>query len=195
MPLEPTPSRSDEELIAAIAAGQNGALAELITRHQGSVFRLASVITGDPVAAEDVLQDTFLAAMRSAASYRAGGTVRAWLFSIARHAAWRVGRSAARMRPADEAKLEQLGRAAGWGEDYEDAESAAAALEARVALRAAFDSLSPDDREVLVLRDLEGLGNDEAARVLGIDVPAAKSRIHRARLRLQAACRAKEDRS
>lgn len=174
--------------MSAIAEGQHEALGELVTRHQASIFRLASAVTRDSTAAEDVLQDTFLAVLRSAATYRAGGTVKSWLFAIARRAAWKVGRGVAIEKPCEHTLLEDLGRAAGWGQEGGDAESIAVANEARRTLRDAFETLSADDREVLVLRDLEGLANEEAARVLGIDVPAVKSRIHRARLRLQAAC-------
>ena len=63
------------------------------------------------------------------------------------------------------------------------------ARESRAHVAAALTSLSPDDREVLLLRDVEGLSGEETAHTLGVDLAAMKSRLHRARLRLAAACR------
>ncbi|MGB5681902.1 MAG: sigma factor-like helix-turn-helix DNA-binding protein, partial [Polyangiales bacterium] len=76
---------------------------------------------------------------------------------------------------------------AGWGSD--DPEAIAIASERKGALRRAMASLSAEDQEVLILRDLEGLRGSEAAEVLGISLRALKSRLHRARLRLAASLR------
>ena len=81
----------------------------------------------------------------------------------------------------------QLGLDAGWGSD--DPEAIAIAAERKGALRKALALLSAEDREVLILRDLEGLRGSEAAEVLGIGERALKSRLHRARLRLAVALR------
>ena len=59
-------------------------------------------------------------------------------------------------------------------------------LEEQIEVRQAFESLSQSDRQVLVLRDLEGFSNAESAEILGTELSALKSRIHRARLRLMA---------
>lgn len=84
--------------------------------------------------------------------------------------------------------LMTLGREAGWGSD--DPEALAIAAERTSALTSALQSLSPGDRELLILRDVEGLSGQEAADVLGIKSRALKSRLHRARLRLAGALRA-----
>ena len=81
----------------------------------------------------------------------------------------------------------QLGLGAGWGS--EDPEAIAIAAEQRAVLRRAMSRLSNEDQEVLVLRELDGLSGQEAARVLGIGERALKSRLHRARLRLAMALR------
>lgn len=81
-----------------------------------------------------------------------------------------------------------LGLEAGWGSD--NPEALAIAAERRDTLRRALHGLSPGDREVLVLRDIEGLRGPEAAEVLGIGERALKSRLHRARLRLAVSLRA-----
>lgn len=80
-----------------------------------------------------------------------------------------------------------LGLQAGWGSD--NPEALALAAERRDTLARALESLSSGDREVLILRDIEGLRGPEAAEVLGLGERALKSRLHRARLRLAVALR------
>jgi RNA polymerase sigma factor (sigma-70 family) len=92
-----------------------------------------------------------------------------------------------REEPMEE-PLMMLGLEAGWGSD--NPEALAIAAERRDTLRRALHGLSPGDREVLVLRDIEGLRGPEAAEVLGIGERALKSRLHRARLRLAVSLRA-----
>lgn len=169
----------DAELLGRAAAGDRRAFRRFVEDHEGAVLRYIRTRTDDPGVAEDALQETFIAAWRHAGSFRGDGAARAWLLTIARHAVHREQR-----RPAGEPEaFEPLNEAvrAGWGRDPDEAWTeriAAAQLVER-----GFAQLSPDDREVLVLRDLEGLGNREVARLVGLSLPAAKSRVHRARLR------------
>ncbi len=176
----------DRELMRRAAVGDRAAFASLVERHRAAVFRLAGVLTRSPAAAEDVLQETFLAALRGASGYRGDAPVKSWLFTIARHAASRLARRADQV-PAEQRTLEALGAAAGWGQP--DVEAIVAAAEERAALADALAALAPDDREVLVLRDLEGRSGEDTARVLGLSLAAMKSRLHRARLHLAAALR------
>ena len=85
----------------------------------------------------------------------------------------------------------KLGLEAGWGSN--DPEALAIAAERRETLQGALRTLSSDDQEVLILRDIEGLRGPEAAEILGIGERALKSRLHRARLRLAAALRTTSD--
>jgi predicted DNA-binding protein (UPF0251 family) len=79
---------------------------------------------------------------------------------------------------------DELGVQAGWGSD--DPETLAMAAERRDVLRAAFDALDQEAREVLTLRDLEGLSGEVTAALLGVSLAATKSRLHRARMSLAA---------
>ncbi|MGB5348669.1 MAG: sigma-70 family RNA polymerase sigma factor, partial [Polyangiales bacterium] len=180
-------STPDRDLIARTAAGDRRAFERIVERHAAAVLRLATAVTDDPASAEDVLQQAFLSAYRSAASFRAESSARTWLLTIARNAAYRVRAKRGREDLMDE-PLMTLGREAGWGSD--DPEALAIAAERRSALTSALQSLSAGDREVLILRDVEGLSGQEAADVLGIKSRALKSRLHRARLRLAGALRA-----
>lgn len=177
---------TDAELLVRAGAGDRDAFGTLVERHQASVYRFARTVVTRPADAEDVLQQSFLAAWRGASRFRGESSVRTWLFTIARNAALTLRAHDARWTPS-EVPVEELGLAAGWGSD--DPESAAVEAERQAALTAAFGALEPAEREVLTLRDLEGLSGDETATLLGLSLPAMKSRLHRARLALAARVR------
>lgn len=165
-----------------VVGGDTAAFQALVVRYRGRVYHLALAITGERSAAEDALQETFLAVHRGAASF-AGVAFRAWLFTIARHEAARTQRRHTPI-PMEDTTLEALGEAAGWGADDElDAH----AMKTRLA--GALARLSSEDREVLVLRDLEECSGEATAASLGLSLQAMKSRLHRARLRLAAELR------
>ena len=177
---------TDEALLARSAEGDRAAFDVLVGRYAASVLRLIRVRVGSPAEAEDVLQQTFLAAWRSAARFRGEARVKTWLFTIARNTAAKA-RDRAGRAPVADVPLDALGVEAGWGSD--DPETIALAAERRDLLRAAFESLDDDAREVLTLRDLEELPGEETAALLGLSLTAMKSRLHRARLRLAAEVR------
>lgn len=174
---------SDTELLARSAGGDREAFDEIVRRHHAHVFRLARLLVARADQAEDVLQQTFLSAWQGAAGYRGEASARTWLLTIARNAAWRMRERTAR-EPVADTPLDELGIQAGWGSP--DPEALAAAAERRDRLNAAFADLAADDRAILTLRDLEGLSGEETAALLGLGVPAMKSRLHRARMRLAA---------
>jgi RNA polymerase sigma-70 factor, ECF subfamily len=160
-----------------------------VERHQASVYRFVRTLVRDRAACEDILQETFLAAWRGANSFRGESSARTWLFTIARHAAMRhYRRRTGEPERDDVATLDDLGAAAGWGSAVTP-ETAAIKSEERAAIARALEALDPDDRRVLVLRDLEQMSGEEAASVLGVTLPALKSRLHRARLRFAAQLR------
>lgn len=177
---------SDLELVHRSRDGDRAAFSELVERHQAAVFRFARSISGDVTEAEDALQETFISAWRHAAQFREEGSVKGWLYSIARNAVLSAKRKAA-SRPVEyEPTLEALGRSAGWGDA---SQGLAAVLERRDSVEHALSRLSPEDQEILLLRDVEGLSGEETARLLGLGLPGVKTRLHRARLRLAAALR------
>jgi RNA polymerase sigma-70 factor, ECF subfamily len=178
---------TDLALIRRSAAGDRDAFDALAGRHGAAVYRYALAICHDPSAAEDALQETFLAAWRGAAGFRGEQGARAWILAIARNAVARRFRRRAGEPHAME-PLDALGRTAGWG-DETSPESIALARERADLIGAALAALVAEDREVLVLRDLEELSGEEAARILDIGLPALKSRLHRARLRFMARLR------
>ena len=88
----PTRKRTDRDVIQAVASGERDAFALLVERHAASVRRLAVAMTANEATADDVAQEVFVAAWRSAAKFRGDGSVRGWLLTIARNAARRTAR-------------------------------------------------------------------------------------------------------
>jgi RNA polymerase sigma-70 factor (ECF subfamily) len=150
------------------------------------MFRFAMAITSNPAAAEDAMQDAFLGAWRGAKSFRAEASVRNWLLTILRNAVYRQYRRRVD-EPSESEPLPALGVAAGWGED--SPEALALRRESREILTRAMNQLAEADREVLLLRDIENLAGADVASILGLTIPAMKTRLHRARLRLAAKVR------
>lgn len=173
---------ADPRLLALTRSGDRAAFDAFVKRHQASVFRFARQATPGLDDAEDVLQEAFLAAWRSAANFRGDGSARAWILGITRNAARRFRRR--RVGEPDRFEsLDELGARAGWGDDADPARLLERTL-SRELLRSALERLSADDREILILRELEGFTGEEVAELLDLSVAAMKSRLHRARLRL-----------
>ncbi len=167
------------------AAGDREAFAQVARRHGPSILRLCLAILGSDADAKDAMQETLLLAYRRASTFQPElGAVRAWLLGIARHEAWRVRRPQAHQ---SEEPLAELGLRAGWSSD--GPEQLLARAQDAEALAWAIAALEPKDREVLVLRDVEGQSGEQAAAMLGLDLAGMKSRLHRARLKLMAALR------
>jgi len=191
MPDEGTALTDDDpELMRQAAHGDVVAFEQIVGRHEAAVLRYLRTIERDASLAEDALQETFLNAWRRAATFRGDGSVRAWLMSIARHAAYRQHRRRAG-EPSEHESLERLGQRAGWGARHDD--RLANRLESREMLQRALKRLPEADREILLLRDIEGFQGNEVAQMLGLSLAAAKSRLHRARLRLVAVLRGETD--
>ncbi len=174
------------KLVADAANGDRTALEALVAEHEAAVFRYAQSLVRKREDAEEVLQEVFLAFIRYARAFRGDSSLRTWLLTVTRNTAYRVRKKAADGE-GESVELDALGAAAGWGS--EDPESLAIRAESRDGLQRALDGLSEEDREIVLVRDLEGLSGEEAAAMLGITVAAMKSRLHRARLRLAGALR------
>lgn len=176
----------DLDLTRRSAGGDRDAFGALVIRHQASVYRLARLMVKTREEAEDVLQQTFLAAWRAVGGFRGESSTRTWLLTIARNTSL-LRRTHVAREPIDPTPIEELGVRAGWGGP--NPEELAVAAEQRDLLVAALAALAPDDREILTLRDLEGLPGIEVAEMLGLSLAAMKSRLHRARLSLAVAVR------
>ncbi|MFT3914952.1 MAG: sigma-70 family RNA polymerase sigma factor [Anaeromyxobacteraceae bacterium] len=173
---------NDAALVAAARAGDRRALEELLSRHQGQVFRFGRRMCGDEEDAADVLQETLLAAARTLPDFRGASSVSTWLYTIARSFCIKRRRTS-KFAPRHVDSLDdQAERAHAVPDPSRTPEETAAGKELQDALDGAISNLEEGYREVLVLRDVEGLSANEVAETLGLTVDAVKSRLHRARV-------------
>lgn len=169
---------TDAELVRRYLDGDGDAFAELVRRHETRVYRIALRMTGRPEDARDATQEAFLSALRKLKSFRGEAAFSTWLHRVTVNACYDLLRKRQRQPIASEGGLEALELVA--APDADPADEVGAALEVRRALAA----VPEEHRAVLLLHDVEDLGFDEIAEILGIPVGTAKSRLHRGRVAL-----------
>lgn len=174
---------SDQDLLEKARSGDGDAVDELLSRHEKQVFRFGLRMCGNEEDARDVLQDTLLAAFRNLRGFRGDAQLSTWLYQIARSYCLKARRRGVAEPERTEPLEKPEAAAVPSNEAAPDAQ--AHAREIGAVLQAAILSLSEAHREALILRDVEGLSAEEAARVIGIEVGALKSRLHRARMELR----------
>lgn len=179
-------AQTDERLLARARAGDREALEELLLRHQARVYRFGLKMCGQRADAEDVSQETLLALARGIRDFRGASSLTTWLYSVARSFCIKKRRRS-KFAPSPGQMLDATHeRVAGELRSPErGADEALARAEVERAIQRALGEVDPLSRDVLVLRDMEGLTAPEVAEVLGISTPAVKSRLHRARLSLR----------
>jgi RNA polymerase sigma-70 factor (ECF subfamily) len=165
----------DDEVIDPLAAlllaareGDDHAVRDLVQRTQPVVWRLCSAL-GSPGEEDDLVQETYLRALRSADQYRGEAPVQAWLLAIARY----VCADHVRRRQRQRRLVERITRLAPAATSTDSHSTAG--------LHELIDGLHPDRREAFVLTQLVGLSYDEAAEVLGCPIGTIRSRVARAR--------------
>ncbi|MCX5662305.1 MAG: RNA polymerase sigma factor [Planctomycetota bacterium] len=172
---------TDRELVERARKGDHGAFDALVARHGPSLHRTAVMIVGQPghpgnaADAQDIVQETLLGAYRGLARFDGRSAVRTWLVGILVRQAALLKRRAGRPTVSlDAVKVEPVAGGSG-GE----------AADARLDLAALLAALSPEHREVIVLRELEGLSYDQIGELLGIARGTVESRLFRARQALR----------
>jgi RNA polymerase sigma-70 factor (ECF subfamily) len=180
---DPSPSPAFAATLAAAREGDAAALDALLREYQPRIYRFGLRMCRDPEDAKDILQDTLLTAARSLSTFRGASSLSTWLYSIARSFCIKKRRRS-KFAPAEELSLDPgdtRSPALAVPDPGAPADEALASREVERAVESAIRSLSPAYREVLLLRDGEGLTAPEVAQVLGLRVEAVKSRLHRAR--------------
>ena len=174
----------DAQLVQQCLRGEGSAWEELVRRHTRRVFGLCYRFTGNPAEAEDLSQEVFLRIYRTLPSYRpAQGAFPTWLTSVTRNLLVDHYRRTRRDRLTDSIEdampvLEQK-QSAGRTPDR-----LAQAAELSVQLQRGLARLSPELREAVILRDLQGLEYNEIQGVLQVPEGTVKSRINRGRIEL-----------
>lgn len=178
----PVASVADEELLKSFLGGNDSAFETLVQRYEKSLRRVAFGLVRDRALAEDIAQESFFRAYRSARSFRfgkEGGSFRSWLYRIAinrAHDELRRRRRKPEHALPEEAPIEAAA----------SAEAEAARHELGRHLAAALAELRPEYRAALVLKEVEGMTYAEIAETLGWPLGTVQVRIHRARLELRA---------
>ena len=167
---------TDGQVVRAILAGDTERYAELVTRYRDRYARYAARMLGSADAAEDAVQDAFVRAYDQLAQCRNPDNFVGWFFLILRNRCF-----AERRRSKDVAPLEAAGAVAAPERPDVPVEMA----ERRRALQRALLELTPEQREVFVLKHVEGLSYGEIAERLNTSVPSLKMRMHRAYDRLR----------
>ena len=172
------PFQADAELARRHAVGDPAAFEEIYARYSGLVFNLCWRLATDREDALDLAQEVFLRLHRHVGRFRGGSTLRTWVYRVTlNHCRSRF----ARRRPATEPLPEPAEGGRELAASGPDPEQIAAGAELEHRLETALGELPLAFREAVVLRDVEGLGYDEIAEVLGVPVGTVRSRIFRGR--------------
>ena len=184
---EVVPGEGDaiEELVAA---GDGRKAIEICARRHGAALgRFCMSLLGSQADAEEAVQETLIAAHAGLASWRGQGSLKGWLFGIARR---QCARHNQRRKRAQHLQLVAVDHG---GESGDPADLIAARQRAGQ-VRAALSRLKPSERETLLLRFQAGLSYREIAAACGIDEPAARKRASRALARLRQTFSTEDDR-
>jgi RNA polymerase sigma-70 factor (ECF subfamily) len=170
---------ADRALVEAAAGGDRDAFDELVRRHESAILGLCRALAGGSADAEDLAQEVFVRAWKSLRTFRGDSAFRTWLH--------RVAINVARTHHANRGKSMRLFRPMSpRGEDPPDiAERIDTQLARRDVVERALATLPEELREVITLRDLQGLDYKDIARLLDVPIGTIESRIFRARQRLR----------
>ena len=213
----------EPELVASLIRGDEEAFAELIGQYHSVLLRVAMLHVSDIGAAEEVVQDTWIAVLQGIRKFEGRSSLKTWVFSILLNRARRRGERDNRTVPFSDLVSEEIesaeravdpGRfrppqAAEWPGGWSSAprpweivpEEFALSGEVRRYLQEAIDRLPPAQRAVISLRDLEGWGAEEVCNAMGISESNQRVLLHRARSKVRGALetyvleKAKEKRS
>ena len=184
------PIHADNEatLVAEARAGRHEAFTELVKRYERHIYRLALNITHNREDAEDVLQESFLKAYSHLDQFQGNSRFYTWLVRIA------VNEALMKLRKRHADKSVSVDDVVETDDDLmpreivewrDTPEQRYAKVELQDILNEAIEGLEPAFRTVFVLRDVENFSTEETAQLLNLSVPAVKSRLLRARLKLR----------
>ena len=175
----------DAELLGMVVQGSESAFKELVNRHGRYLYGIANSLSGNAADAEDLVQETMIGALNS--KFRGESTVRTWLVGI-------LVRQAGMLRRKKTRQARSMSFFGGAGSDPAESGNAMdqhadsrsrGGPDAKMDLAVMLDRLSPEHREVIVLRELEGLTYEQIAAEINVPRGTVESRLHRAREELR----------
>ena len=198
----PTAIRDERQLVAAIRRGDEDAFVELVRTYNASMLRLARVFVPTKAVAEDVVQETWLAVIQGIDRFEERSSLKTWLFRILTNRAKTRGEREGRVIPASSAWRGDEGDEPAVDPDRFQPGGAWSSLpaavprtpdqqvlskELRKVVEAAVKKLPDSQREVITLRDIEGVGAEDVCSLLGITEGNQRVLLHRARSKVRAA--------
>ena len=186
---------SDTELLARLRDGDEAAFTTLVGRYQGSLLRVARTFVPNDAVAEEVVQDTWMGVVRGIDRFEGRSSFKTWLFRILVNRARTSGVREHRSVPLDPTEpavgADRFDGGGAWTEPVTpweaDVDERLSAASWAPALRTAIDGLPDRQRDVVLLRDVEGLTGAEVCEVLGISEGNQRVLLHRGRSRLRTA--------
>lgn len=179
---------SDLELIKKFKAGSQVAFEELVERHESKMYSIALRYTKSSEDAEEVIQDVCITLYNKVQDFEGKSAFTSWLYRIV------VNSSLMKLRKNRQEKATLMDDLTPISkqdylqqncEDFSRADVRSIQHETRAVLETAINKLADEYRSVFIMRDVDGLSNEEVSSILDISVPAVKSRLHRARLMLR----------
>ena len=185
-------SLPDDELVAAFLAGNRAAFEELVGRHQARVFGICVRLLGSRQHAEEAAQEVFVKVFKNLDRFRGDSLFSTWLYRVTINHTRNVHSDRTRRRERDHRSLDaDSSNESGTSAPIQLSDPSPSAEEDLVAhervqqLREELLMLDPLWREILVLRDVEGLSYEDTAAALSVAPGTVKSRLHRARTELR----------
>ncbi len=179
---------TDNMLIEKFKAGSMDAFEELIGRYESKIFNLAMRFTRNQEDAEEVLQDVFATIYKKVQGFEGKSAFSSWLYRIIVNAAFMKLRKRKQQNTVYIEDLSPTVRQSCLDKESlfgARSDSLAYGKELREILQGAINRLPEQYRAVFVLRDVDGLSNQEVGEILDLSIPAVKSRLHRSRLMLR----------
>ena len=176
----------EAQIVRRVLEGDVNAFEDLVTEHEKGVYAIAQRMTGNAEDAADMAQETFIKAYNSLSSFRGDSKFSVWLYRIATNVCLDFLRSRSR-KPTVSLSVEDDDGEETQMDIADESQSPEQLLErglTRDAVRRGLKSLSPEYRQILLLREIQGLSYEEIAEALALEVGTVKSRIFRARKRL-----------
>jgi RNA polymerase sigma-70 factor (ECF subfamily) len=193
--LASVPVTDEGELLAAVRAGDEAAFTILVRRHHPALVRLAQSIVGSRAVADEVVQDTWLAVVRGLDRFEGRSSFKTWLFHILMNRARSAAGKEWRTQPTADVDAGRFDAAGVWSTPpvpWSDRVDERLTAEQLVPLaRKVIDTLPDTQRQVLLLRDVEGLPAADVAGLLGVSDGNQRVLLHRARARVRSELEAK----
>jgi RNA polymerase sigma-70 factor (ECF subfamily) len=186
----PAPAGADDELLAGLRSGSPSAVEALFDRYQVRIFNLAMSILKNESDAEEATQDVFMTVIRKADTFQGNSAFYSWMYRICVNTClmslrWKKRNETVSIEEFMPVFTDEGKHASPMDDWSKEVERNALNEELGRMIREFTDDLTEKYRVVFVLSDVEGLSNEETAKILGLSVPAVKSRLHRARLYLR----------